>query len=542
MSAEKITYEDKEAVNPPGERRNQVWDADMNQIKSVMGNHADLIDDLKRVDSIDESTGFSVVDNDFTAEADWKWTIDNIQYTNIVPVEINDIPYSASGKRRIDYIIPNDSNSFERVSGMEVDETGLLAPPSLPNNGIYITYFIVDDSSVGYPTSPIIGEPYVSKIDRDGWDDNVSIGDNVFIPAPTSKQGLLIVYNAGLNSLDGVDFTNVQASYNGKEYIIFNRTGSSITLNHFAAVSAGQAGFRLQNELPLIVPDKGQVAFNNYNHTALTQTWKNWDDAYTKSETDDLLDSKLDASTYNQHFKGVYVTLAALNAAHPTASVGDYAQVNEAGSTDVINYNWDNEDSVWVAGGGTGGAANTDALPEGSTNLYFTTGRALTAAPAETATTIAAINHGATAKTVLVDADEVTGQNSATSFSLIRTVWSDVWTYIKSKADTYYQPKGVRITNATTTGSYAIDWAAADVWELTLTGATTLTDTNLPTGTATKVIEFLITGAFAWTPPAYWDALPSSQAYNGAVWNHVVISCIKGTASSERVLYSNEPI
>ena len=102
------------------------------------------------------------------------------------------------------------------------------------------------------------------------------------------------------------------------------------------------------------------------------------------------------------------------------------------------------------------------------------------------------------------------------------------------------QPKGVRITNATTTGSYAVDWNAADVWQLTLTGATTITDSNLPTGTATKVIEFLVTGAFGITFPAYYVALPSSQAYDGAKLNHIVISCIRGTGGSELVYYSNE--
>jgi len=103
-----------------------------------------------------------------------------------------------------------------------------------------------------------------------------------------------------------------------------------------------------------------------------------------------------------------------------------------------------------------------------------------------------------------------------------------------------YQLKGVRITNATTTGSYAIDWNAADVWQLTLTGATTITDTNLPTGTATKVIELMVKGAFAITLPAYWEATPASGAYTGAKWNHFVISCIVGTTSLEKVIYSNE--
>jgi len=104
-----------------------------------------------------------------------------------------------------------------------------------------------------------------------------------------------------------------------------------------------------------------------------------------------------------------------------------------------------------------------------------------------------------------------------------------------SKAD-----KGVRITNATTTGSYAVDWSAADVWQLTLTGATTITDSNLPTGTATKVIELVVKGAFGITLPAYWEATPASGTYDGSKWNHFVISCIVGTTSSEKVIYSNE--
>jgi len=99
---------------------------------------------------------------------------------------------------------------------------------------------------------------------------------------------------------------------------------------------------------------------------------------YLKSETDDLLATKLDTVDYNQHFKGVYLTEAALIAAHPTAEAGDSAQVNEVGSTVVVNYSWDDELEEWVNNGSGGsGATNTDALPEGSSNLYFTTVRVL---------------------------------------------------------------------------------------------------------------------------------------------------------------------
>lgn len=64
----------------------------------------------------------------------------------------------------------------------------------------------------------------------------------------------------------------------------------------------------------------------------------------------------------------------------------------------------------------------------------------------ETATTIATINHGATVKTTLVDADEVTGQNSANSFSLIRTTWTNVKVFLKTYFDSLYAHKPEQIT------------------------------------------------------------------------------------------------
>jgi hypothetical protein len=99
--------------------------------------------------------------------------------------------------------------------------------------------------------------------------------------------------------------------------------------------------------------------------------------------------------------------------------------------------------------------------------------------------------------------------------------------------------KGVRITaNVATT--YAIDWNAGSVFELTMTADTTFSDSNLPTTTKTQVIEVVLNGNFAATLPAYWEALPSNDSYLGTVRNHIVVSCIVGTTSSEDVLYSLE--
>ena len=93
-----------------------------------------------------------------------------------------------------------------------------------------------------------------------------------------------------------------------------------------------------------------------------------------QTDLQDALDLKLDAADYNDRFLGLYASLFDLQAAHPAASAGDYAQVDLGIGTDVIVYAWDVNDAKWAAVGSSA-IANTDALPEGSTNLYHTPAR-----------------------------------------------------------------------------------------------------------------------------------------------------------------------
>lgn len=94
-------------------------------------------------------------------------------------------------------------------------------------------------------------------------------------------------------------------------------------------------------------------------------------DIADQSDLKQSLDLKADKTEINNYFKGLFSTFFDLTVAHPTASAGDYAQVDFGLGEDVIIYAWDVSDQYWSAVGVVS-IANTDALPEGSVNLYFT--------------------------------------------------------------------------------------------------------------------------------------------------------------------------
>lgn len=127
--------------------------------------------------------------------------------------------------------------------------------------------------------------------------------------------------------------------------VLNGKTGESVTLD-YADVGADASGSALavKNELtPLI---------------------------------NDLSNNKLDKIDYVQHYRGLFSSLIALMAAIPTALDGDYAHIDTGIGNDRQTAIWDGDDSKWVISSSSGGSvSNTDEVPEGNLNKYFTSDR-----------------------------------------------------------------------------------------------------------------------------------------------------------------------
>lgn len=174
----------------------------------------------------------------------------------------------------------------------------------------------------------------------------------------TKPSGIINKYLGASGLVSNIaDATNIKGA---------DGTGSEITVNGVAAVD-GNITITYQD---VGADESGAAAVaeqnaNDYADGILISA---------NSYTNEVAATKLDAADYVQHFKGKYTTLLALQTAYPTATEGDYAIVDGGIGVDAKQYIWDSTDNQWIEAAITP-ASTTDEVAEGSTNLYFTTGR-----------------------------------------------------------------------------------------------------------------------------------------------------------------------
>ncbi len=78
------------------------------------------------------------------------------------------------------------------------------------------------------------------------------------------------------------------------------------------------------------------------------------------------------------------------------------------------------------------------------------------------------------------------------------------------------------IENLTTTGVYDVDYSAGDNWDLTLTGNTTITESNIPAVGLVKTITIHVIGVFALTLPVAWVVV-GGGTYDGVNGSQLVV-------------------
>lgn len=100
-----------------------------------------------------------------------------------------------------------------------------------------------------------------------------------------------------------------------------------------------------------VVGFKGATVFDADDIFLLKDTGETYE--YTIAAASDLLFVVDTNEGGGAHFRGYYVSLAALQAAHPSAFPGDYAIVDTGVGTDAKKYIWDDDDDAWVLSSGS---------------------------------------------------------------------------------------------------------------------------------------------------------------------------------------------
>jgi len=313
--------------------------------------------------------------------------------TNYATVADTNIPETLCevGYLRTDILVANQLNQIVLIKGNE-SET-IRIQPNTPIGTVFISEIDVDDTVIGIPSVPIINGDYIPKVDKS----HVLLqGSGVidFHYFGKSKYNS-IVFDGTYTSFGGVSYVaSSNALFPGRKLTLRNNQSTAITLVHNSSLASVKLMF--PNLVDFVLKPKEVIEFI-YRINTNASGWYDYigiinavssveildvdglteelADRYTKSEADVLLGSKLDSSAYNQHFKGKYTSSGALTTAHPAAIDGDYAIVDSGIGVDAKEWIWDNE-AGWIVGGATG-ASTTDALPEGSTNLYWTVARFL---------------------------------------------------------------------------------------------------------------------------------------------------------------------
>ena len=183
-----------------------------------------------------------------------------------------------TGFSRKDIIVLTTANTVVVISGEETDGAIVLAPP-VPTDAVYITEFDVNDSSIGIPVDPIVGNQFVKKTDFNPYNSNVT-GTDAIIPLNPNGYSEIRLNNPDLISISGYDLSLItgistaEVPYNGKPYVIRNLTGNSIIIKNEDYANSSNP-FYLTGGEDLEFPNN-QAIYVSYDSAGFNELFKSW--------------------------------------------------------------------------------------------------------------------------------------------------------------------------------------------------------------------------------------------------------------------------
>lgn len=232
-------------------------------------------DRLTKTGRIDTSNGYARIE----ANA-FNWILDNVEVTNTPGYSSLQIPSSTDGTYRRDYISGDAAGNYNYVSGVE--STTYPEPPTVGENLILIGEIIVfGDSITGYVNQ----EGNVKKTEYEEYLNDQS-GSDVFIRLPSDGRKHIVLTNAALESVVGLDISEIydgtpdQNPYQGKEFKFLNETGDDLLIKHASTFTTRQMPFILKGGVDTIIPNNEILTcrFNNGAIVEMNEEHKSWID------------------------------------------------------------------------------------------------------------------------------------------------------------------------------------------------------------------------------------------------------------------------
>lgn len=239
--------------------------------------------------------------------------INNVIQSISLPTIIN-IPFCASGLKRIDLLVYNTSNEITRIAGTETAGAIVIAP-TLPINSLLITQISVTDSVISEPQPPILSNNFLQKEYEKAQLVNMS-GIGVVIPLNIKGRNNIIL-NGALTGVTGFSLANLDANpasaeypHEGKDYYIQNKTGHAVTLKNFDTTV--DIPFLSKDGNDIVVPNNGIVFFKNSSNV-LQEIFRSYD-SFDLSLKADLVNGKVKADQLPSYVDDVleFINLAAL--------------------------------------------------------------------------------------------------------------------------------------------------------------------------------------------------------------------------------------